>query len=685
MRLLPIITLLAAFVGPVWADTMQPTNTLPTTVETEAPTDSLTAAIMEASQPDSPPVNLGDVQEAARQKAEAEAANNPPVVSLNATTLPTISGGSNKTLASYDAGTPAGPAIDRLVPATGEGEEIDPLIKERARIRLTGDFTARFRDTPLGIAIRAVADHAGMRYISAPSGNLKEPVTINGKYNPLDLLDILQQHYGVAMDYDRGIWRFDHNNPQKLSYQSYRIYNNSRETVEITSPTIQSSIGSSSEGSSSAGVGGGSGGNFAVSYDLLLKDVRDLLTVQAPGASKTEDAAAAAPQESGKVTYIPEANELLVLASDYHHGLIRDYLKRIDQPIPGIEFTAYFVETNTAPSQELGIDWSNAISSTVSGSSAAGDTKFSIPRATILNEFEFAAALNFTRNDSHSWVSQQPTVVGMPNRKTVLDATDQIPVAQSSTSNNATSAVTTTSELEYIDVGTVVNIFPVIVTAPDGSKRVRLHISLVVSSITGERVISGNPAPSTSRRRFEFSVEVPDKKTLVIGGLVSSSTTRSTTRVPFISAVPVVGRLFRTDSDNVTRTNMTAFITPRILSSDATLTQPADLPRVWPEDLSYKRPVFVSSGASLQTVISSLNGFSRELAALETYNNQARDPEVIVKRLKALQDELDGMKTTIKGLGRSGVDLDESYIEAVKRYSSRAAKLRLQLATQFRP
>lgn len=642
--------------------------------------DSLELAIAQASAPLPPrEIKVSELQEAAIEQHEASLKAEPPQPSPASETWPVTRGGANSAVVSVVTTESVGTVVDGLNPPLAPDVEIDPLLRERARIRLSGDFNARFRNTPLHLAVRAVAEHAGMRYVSGATDDMASPVTINGAYNPLDLLDLLQTHYGVALNFERGTWRISRSRPDSLVYISYRLYNNSREEVEISSPSIQSSLGGDS-GVGGAGVGGDSGsggGSFKVSYNRLTKDISELLSVPNPETNGAKDTVA-----GGKVTFIPETNEVLVLASNYHHSLVKDYIRKIDQPVEGIEFTAYFVESTRSPSRNLGIDWTTAISSTVSGQSPANDLNFIVPRATILNKYQFAAALKFTESDSQSWVAQQPTVVGMPHRKTVLDATEQIPVAQSSTSNNVASTSTTTSQLEYLDVGTIVNIYPVPITAQDGSRVLRMHVSLVVSSITGERIISGNPAPITSRRRFEFSVEVPDGQTLVIGGLVSSSSTRSSTKVPILGNVPLVGRAFRSDNDTVSRTNMTAFITPHILSKTAP--RNIALPRVWPEDLSYNRPVFDSDGADFAQLRASLDGFGREIAALETYNLQNRDPMVINERLRGLQDELAAMKKCVRRLRREGLVIDSLISDTISAHSSRATMLRLKIFSEMK-
>jgi hypothetical protein len=567
------------------------------------------------------------------------------------------------------------------------GGERSAIEKERERIRLLGDYPATFRNAQIITVVRALAEHANMRYVTTANEPLTPTVTISGVYNTLDLLDILQNNYGVNMVFERDTWHISKLRPDSLVYRSYHIKNNSREMAEITSPSISNNLGSSSgSGGSGGGSGSATGSTFKVSYDLFIKDIETLIASPLPS---TEDNSAAASAQApasptasststGKVAYIAETNELLVLTTAYHHDLVKQYLTKVDKPIDQIEFSAYFIESTRSPKQGLGIDWTNSASSTASGQSTPGSKSFQIPKAVILNKFQFAAALKFTASDESSSIAQSPTVVGMPNRKTVLDATTQVPVAQSSTENTGSTSSSTTSELKYLSIGTIVNIFPVIHETEDGVRNVRLHVSLVVSSITGEKVISGNPAPITASRRFEFSMEVPDEQTLVIGGLVSSSNKRTTTEVPFLGRIPFVGRAFRFDSDEADRTNLTVFITPRILKPNVPAKTLA-LPRVWPNDLQYVRPIFDPAGATLSSVHQSLEGFYREIATVETYHAQGRDPSLIKERITGLNKELEGMSRCMKTLPKEGTVIEQTIIDQISAHTSRLSALRRKI------
>ena len=94
---------------------------------------------------------------------------------------------------------------------------------------------------------------------------------------------------------------------------------------------------------------------------------------------------------------------------------------------------------------------------------------------------------------------------------------------------------------------------------------VQLSISIVVSSIVGEKEIRGNPYPVVSSRTYDYSVIIPSGYTLAIGGLSESNHTTLETRLPILGDIPVLGHAFRSKKDKQTRRNLIAYITPTIL------------------------------------------------------------------------------------------------------------------------
>ncbi len=71
--------------------------------------------------------------------------------------------------------------------------------------------------------------------------------------------------------------------------------------------------------------------------------------------------------------------------------------------------------------------------------------------------------------------------------------------------------------------------------------------------------------PRFTSRNLETSVVVDNGETVVLGGLMKDTTGRTVTSVPFFGRLPVVGKLFRKESDSAERSNLLIFVTAQLV------------------------------------------------------------------------------------------------------------------------
>ncbi len=75
-----------------------------------------------------------------------------------------------------------------------------------------------------------------------------------------------------------------------------------------------------------------------------------------------------------------------------------------------------------------------------------------------------------------------------------------------------------------------------------------------------------NGTTAISNRNVNTKVLIESGSTLVIGGVYSSQTKHSESGFPFLRKIPLIGALFGSESDDVSRSELFIFITPRILN-----------------------------------------------------------------------------------------------------------------------
>ncbi|MGR3218732.1 MAG: type II secretion system protein GspD [Candidatus Anammoxibacter sp.] len=77
--------------------------------------------------------------------------------------------------------------------------------------------------------------------------------------------------------------------------------------------------------------------------------------------------------------------------------------------------------------------------------------------------------------------------------------------------------------------------------------------------------------PIIRRQELSVTVDVPDRGTLMIGGLGTSEKKIKSGGVPFLKSIPFIGRLFSRDSEVIVRTNLIIILKPTIIIMDEEL------------------------------------------------------------------------------------------------------------------
>jgi len=72
--------------------------------------------------------------------------------------------------------------------------------------------------------------------------------------------------------------------------------------------------------------------------------------------------------------------------------------------------------------------------------------------------------------------------------------------------------------------------------------------------------------PRFTTRNLETSVVIDNGETVMLGGLMRDTTSKTRTQVPFLGSLPVVGSLFHKDNDTLERSNLLIFVTAQLIN-----------------------------------------------------------------------------------------------------------------------
>jgi len=100
----------------------------------------------------------------------------------------------------------------------------------------------------------------------------------------------------------------------------------------------------------------------------------------------------------------------------------------------------------------------------------------------------------------------------------------------------------------------------------DGTIHLKVRPEVSALDYTDAVTISGFFIPAISTRRVDAQVELRDGQSFAIAGLVDNRVTDIYDRVPFLSSIPLLGEIFKSQSKNRTKTELLVLVTPHIVS-----------------------------------------------------------------------------------------------------------------------
>ena len=118
---------------------------------------------------------------------------------------------------------------------------------------------------------------------------------------------------------------------------------------------------------------------------------------------------------------------------------------------------------------------------------------------------------------------------------------------------------------ETRDIGILLQVTP---NVGSNKETITLTLRPEVSEATRDAfVFSGEVSlPKFTTRNLTTNVIVKNGETIMLGGLIKETRTNTRTKTPFLGDLPLLGVLFRKDSDSVERKNLLIFVTASILS-----------------------------------------------------------------------------------------------------------------------
>jgi len=167
--------------------------------------------------------------------------------------------------------------------------------------------------------------------------------------------------------------------------------------------------------------------------------------------------------------------------------------------------------------------------------------------------------LNALAQDSKLNILSTPQILTANNKEATILIGQEVPIVTSSQVN--VSGESSYEYFQYEEVGIKLTVTPRI----NKQRFVALDVEQEIKDVS-ETVVSGK-YPILISRKATTSVFVKDQETIVIGGLISESTSDSVAKVPILGDIPLLGWLFKEKVKTKARTELMIFITPYVMEN----------------------------------------------------------------------------------------------------------------------
>ncbi|MBN2524823.1 MAG: type II secretion system secretin GspD [Deltaproteobacteria bacterium] len=195
----------------------------------------------------------------------------------------------------------------------------------------------------------------------------------------------------------------------------------------------------------------------------------------------------------------------------------------------------------------------------------------------------FGVALHALQQNSDVNVLSTPHILATDNAEASITVGENVPVLQgvntgaamlgmlgnnSNNANNLSSLMSggglssLTSSYSRQDVGITLAITPHI----NDDNQVRLEVDLEISEV---KSLDPERGPTISKQNAKTTSVVSDQQTFVLGGLITDNEVETTTKVPVLGDIPLLGMLFRNKVSKTKKRNLLIFLTPYIIRNTA--------------------------------------------------------------------------------------------------------------------
>jgi general secretion pathway protein D len=315
-------------------------------------------------------------------------------------------------------------------------------------------------------------------------------------------------------------------------------------------------------------------------------------------ASTSALTSSSAPSTGGIIQAEPATNSLIITANEPLYRNLRHVIDQLDKRRGQVYIETIIVEVSSTNAAELGIQWQGLVGSgnqntgfggtnftNADGTGGSNITNLARNVNSILNPnnttgitpvppnpglnlglltkfngvYGMSALITALSTTTGTNILSTPNLITLDNEEARIVVGQNIPLISGSYATTGSAATATPfTTVTRQDIGLILRVKPQI----SENGLVKMQIYQEVSNVASQ---VPNQGPILNKRDIETNVIVDDGQTLVLGGLIENAYKDSTSGIPWLSDIPIIGALFRYDNSARTKTNLLVFLRPYVL------------------------------------------------------------------------------------------------------------------------
>lgn len=232
-----------------------------------------------------------------------------------------------------------------------------------------------------------------------------------------------------------------------------------------------------------------------------------------------------------------------------------------DVPEPEVMLEVEILEVKRTRLLDLGIRWPEQLTLAPLATPPGGPLTIAALRG--LNSASTTATvgpvnINLRKVDGDTNILANPRIRARNREKAKILIGERVP----NITTTSTSTGFVAESITYVDIGLKLDVEPTVYMDGEVAIKVAMEVSNIINQVQTK---SGSIAYQIGTRTAQTVLRLKDGENQVLAGLINDEDRRSANKVPGLGEVPVIGRLFGSQLDDGSKTEIVLSITPRVI------------------------------------------------------------------------------------------------------------------------